>query len=258
MPLDFGEHDDVVFERAPLSLVLCQIRFSPILQLLTPAGVAGFQTGLRADYPNFLGPTRNAHVRMGPEEIDVKASPPVWKLADASHSWIVGVAQDFVSLETSKYTDMGEFLERLGTVVKVTKATLRPSDSVRIGMRKVNEINLPIAGHPESLVGVVKREMLGPLAVPGFPVSGAAGQLELVDDDSQLVIRHGLAVRQDAKPERYILDCDFFTERPYRIDRNEVLQLVGQFSRGITDFFHWAIEPGYKDGLGPRKRATRP
>lgn len=256
MPLDFGEHEDVVFDHAPLLSVLCQVKFSPVLSLLTQAGVTGFQAGLRDRYPKLLPVERSANVMLGAEGVGVQTAPPVWRLTDDAEKWTVGLAVDFVSLETPAYTHIEDFLERFSEILSVLRSTIRPSESVRIGLRKVNAINLPIANRTESLVGLVRPEMVGPLAADEFPVpvSGFVSQLEFTEFDfNHLVVRYGLQTRDSVT--QYVLDIDYFTEHPYEIDgREDFLSLLRHFSEGITSFFHWAMDDGYKNSLGPRPR----
>jgi len=254
--LDFGVHQDVVFGDAPLVSVLCQVRFPPVLSLLSIAGVTGFQTGLRSEYPEFLPPERNASVEFGPENVGVKTSAPTWRLATEDKQWVVGIAADFVSLQTPAYTDIDDFLRRLAKVLQVLRRTVRPADSVRIGLRKVNLIPMPRASDTASLVGVVRSEMLGPLAVNRFPapIAGCFSQLHFVDDDCMLVVNYGLG-KSDDSDVGFVLDLDYFTERPQRVeDGPDLLNLIRHFSEGMTSFFHWALEDDFKQSLTPRAR----
>ncbi|WP_166804420.1 TIGR04255 family protein [Cryobacterium algoritolerans] len=248
-----------MFEQAPLTLVLCQVRFPPILALLSAAGVTGFQTALRDVYPVFLEPEHSASINLSPGSIGVDAHAPVWKLRDEKQNWTVGIAIDFVSLETDSYTSMEEFLSRFDHVLKALRRTLRPAESLRVGLRKVNVLKSKTANQTFGLVGMVRRELLGPLAVAEFPapISGAASHLQFQDDDSSLVVRSGLS-RDDSGALVFVIDMDYFTERPYEIDGgNSLTMLMTHFSEGATSFFHWAIDDDYKATLKPHPRDKR-
>lgn len=256
MGLNFGEHDDVVFEHAPLVTVLCQVRFPPVLSLMTAAGVAGFQTALREEYPTLLPPQRSASVELGPQSVGVEASAPVWKLSDAGGQWTVGLAVDFVSLESPNYTNITDFLTRFARVLKVLRRTVRPADSLRVGLRKVNFLEAPESQQTTSFLRMVRPELLGPLAVEQFPapVSGFFSQLQFADQDNLLVVRYGLQVQQE-RPG-FVLDMDYFTERPNEVsDAPGLMQLLRHFSDGMTSFFHWGIDERYKQELAPRPRS---
>jgi uncharacterized protein (TIGR04255 family) len=256
--LDFGQHEDVVFERAPLATVLTQVRFPAVLSLLTQAGVAGFQAALRDEFPIFLPPNRSANIALNQDTLDVRTNAPVWRLADTvNENWTVGLATDFVSLETKAYAGIDSFLSRFGRVLTALHRTIRPADSVRVGLRKINHIQAPEAHATHSLLGLVRPEMLGPLAVEHFPapISGDYGHLSFQDDFSTLDVRFGLQSKEDVT--HYVLDMDYYTTQPQAVEATEgLLGVLRHFSDGTTSFFHWALEDEYKKSLGPRSRAT--
>jgi uncharacterized protein (TIGR04255 family) len=256
--LDFGPHPDVVYDHAPLVTVLTQIRFPPILSLLSQAGATGFQAALRRDYPVLLPAERTANVAMSQTAVDVEASAPVWRLTNEQRDWTVGVAVDMVSLETKSYAGTDDFLERFAHVLKALRATLRPAESIRIGLRKVNAIQAPDSVDTRSLLGLVRPEMLGPLSVERFPapIAGAFSQLVFEDGLNRLIIRYGANKPAEDRLE-FIIDSDYSTDQPHQVDADDsMLGLLRHFSAGATSFFHWAVEDDYKNTLGPRPRAT--
>lgn len=258
MALNFGQHPDVVYEKAPLATVMCQVKFSPILSLAVAEGVAGFQQALRKDYPNFPAPQQSASVQVGPIS-SVNVSPPVWRLLDADSNWTVGVAVDFVSLETPRYTSIEDFLERLDRVLNVIARTIQPSLSGRVGLRKVNIIEAPVEQDPSSFSGVIRPEFLGPLGLDNWPVpiAGAASQLHFNEsDDTGLVVRSGIG-RDDAGKLGFVLDMDYFTDRPFEVQGGgDLTESLRQFSDSMTSFFHWAVMPDYLNTLSPHPRQT--
>lgn len=259
MGLDFGPHADVVFDRAPLATVLTQIRFPAVLSLLAPAGLAGFQMGVREEYPTLLPTERSASVSIGVDKVGVEAAPPVWRLTDEGRKWTVGLAVDFVSLETSAYAGTDDFLARLTRVLKVLRRTIRPAESVRVGLRKVNEVQVPSARETQSLLGIVRAEMLGPLAVESFPapISSSSAQLSFRDDFHTLAVRYGLSSPTE-DVTNFVLDIDYYNEQPYTVDAADgLLGLLRYFSEGSTSFFHWALEDEYSSHWVPRTGTRR-
>jgi len=253
--LDFGTHEDVVFERAPLVSVLTQIRFPPVLSLMSAAGVAGFQTAIRDSYPTMLPAQRTATIAMGEQTVGVEQKAPTWRMQSQDGNWTVGVAADFISLETPSYSSIDEFLARCAEVLRAIHRTIRPAASVRVGLRKVNLLRYD--GEQENLSSIVRPEVLGSLAVRDFPapLTNYFSQFEFTEDDNKLVVRCGLVIHDDEPG--FLLDCDCFTERPYPIDgRDTLIGLLRHFSDGITSFFHWSIQDAYKRQLGPRPRGA--
>lgn len=237
MALDFGEHQDVVFTHAPLAHVVCQVTFSPVLALRSLEGIAGFQEGLRRSYPLLE---------------EAEGDPPVWMLADEPDEWRVAISQDFVALQTRRYRDTADFIERFRQVLWVLDNTISPSASRRIGFRKVNEIVLPDPADPASLRGLIRPELLGPIgASPALNEMHA--WLEFADEDDRLVVQYGLGGSSRQEPA-FLLDCDYFTHRPYSVEDGALVDLLRDFSTGITNFFHWALEESFKSTLGPKRR----
>lgn len=255
--LNFCTHEDVVFDDAPLIMVLTQVRFPPILSLLTEAGVAGFQAGLRDEYETMLPPTQQAQVQVGPGSIEAQSSAPVWKFTDATKTWTVGIATDFVSLETPQYSDIGEFLRRFQRVVDVARLTVRPAESQRVGLRKVNMFEVD-GRDTLPLTDMVRQELLGVLGVESFPapLAGSFTETSFADDENRLVARYGLVDPEGRDVSRFVLDMDYFTERPYQIGGDEsITNLLRYYSDGMTSLFHWALADEYKATLRPHPRS---
>lgn len=254
MGLDFGSHPDVVFDRPPLRTVLTQVRFPPILSLFTAVGVAGFQAALQEEYPTFLSPEQGNAVAVPGEE--GKQLAPVWRMVEGP--WTVGLAVDFVTLETTAYTSTEDFLTRFGRVVKVLHEVLRPAPSLRIGLRKVNAIALPDPGQTASLVGLVRPEILGVLALEHLPapLTQGGGAFELTDDFNTLTARYGLSGSSE-QTANFMLDIDCATTQPYSIEPGpDLLGVLRHFSESATSFFHWATTDDFREALGPRPRSS--
>jgi uncharacterized protein (TIGR04255 family) len=255
--LDFGEHADVVFERAPLATVLTQVKFPPVLSLLAPAGVAGFQAATRSEYPTLLPLQHAASISITPESFGIDPLPPVWRFASEDSQWIVGLATESVSLETTAYVGIDDFLDRFRQVLAALRRTIRPAASTRVGLRKVNYIPAPDPHDTHSLVGMIRPEVLGMLAVPSFPAPISAHETNLVfqDDFAAFNVRTSLQTT-DAGVTNFILDLDYYTSQPYTTDAADgLLGLLRHFSDGATNFFHWALEDEFKASLGPRPRS---
>jgi len=255
MALSFPEHPDVVFDRAPLTQVLCQIRFSPILALFADTGVAGFQEALRKYYPEF-DVDHQAEISMSPVHAEIQTKAPVWRLRDAEARWQVSLAVDFVALEVSAYGHFAEFNDRLLTVISVIERTLNPGRSTRIGLRKVNRLGHPNVKIPEDWRGLLRSELLGLVGVQGMPGTYGQEYSEQNLHDSEegvLTIRHGI---DPGNSECYILDLDYWTTKsmPIRSD-NSFSFLLKSYSDAMTGFFHLCLDRPLYDHLGPVPRS---
>jgi uncharacterized protein (TIGR04255 family) len=253
MPLTFPSHPDVVFDRAPLLVVLCQVKYPPILSLLTPAGVAGFQEAIRDAYP-VLQPEAGAQIELGPSGLAVSEQTPVWRLSSQDTRWRVSIASDMVALEAFAYTSIDEFSDRLSVVLDALRRTVYPEPSARVGLRKVNDIEHPEVSQPRDWVRWLRPDILGLLASDelGGDVTLAFSQVHLEDGEEVLAIRHG------SLPEtlqKYRLDLDYFTSKPMTVEADgEMIQTVRRFAAGATALFHWCLTRDLYEWLGPRPR----
>lgn len=259
MALQFGNHPDVVFSRAPLQAVLCQIRFPPILALMNIAGLTGLQTLIREDYPVLMPAAQGIRIRTSPDSIGINTPPPVWKLQDQESKWVLSVAIDFITLESFEYSSFDEFQSRFNRILWALRRTLRPANSVRIGLRKVNLFKPSSEENPLDYNSILRSELLGLMSVRDFPapIHECVNQLQFLDGDNLLLINSGKGFSNEGEP-RFILDLDYSTEKSFEIkDGEEITTLLEEFSQGMTNFFHWAVLEDYKRELQPQLRIAR-
>jgi uncharacterized protein (TIGR04255 family) len=255
--LDFP-HDrgDVVFRKAPLIAVLCQVKFPEILSLLAPDGVLGFQEGLRDLYPRLENETNTA-VQVAAGSLSVANAAPVWRMKSEDGHWEVSTAIDFVALQTDRYRDFGVFSERLRTVLRVLERTVHPDKSTRIGLRKINELSYPSVRGARGWKGLLRPELLGLLSADDIdaPLASTFSETTFGDGDRKLAIRHGVLPDE---PRKYRLDLDYFTEERFEITPDgELIDLLTGFSRGLTSYFIWSLEEDLFVHLGPQPRKDR-
>ncbi|MGY1747153.1 TIGR04255 family protein [Blastococcus sp. SYSU D00695] len=253
MALDFGTHADVVFDRAPLQVVLCQIKFPPIYSLMGEAGIAGFQEAIRHLYPK-TNKSVDAQFQVSDQQMSVMQSAPTFQFQSEDELWTVSLSVDFIALETPKYSHFGEFNERLERILAALARTVRPAATTRIGLRKANRLLHPNVSRPADWTGLLRPELLGVVAAQELPtpVQFAFSELRFQDEDNFMVVRHGL---DPAAEQAYVVDVDYFTERPYSLDEAESAHsLLRHYSDGITSFFHWCLEPRMYDYLKPHPR----
>ncbi len=248
----FVDHEDVVFTRAPLVGVVCQVRFQPILALLTKSGVIGVQEALRVGYPKFSRHDER-EIAVGPQAVQVADKVPVWRFVDDTERWRVSLAVDFFSLDTERYSDFGEFLERLRFVIIALRRTLRPSRSVRVGLRYVNHFSYEGLSSASEWKSLLRPEVVGMVGTDlnleeSQTVSG------LSEGDDKLVIRSGTV---HDEPLKFLLDMDCFTERELEIAPDgDLVDLVASYSESLTSLFHWAIQSDLREYLGPHPRGA--
>lgn len=257
MSLQFPEHDDVVFKRAPLSEVLCQIEFPPILALSDLSGVTGFQEALRPDYPNF-DYENVTDVVLSEDSDELSQSLPIWRLQDSKNYWEVSLGLNFIALSTTKYNHFDEFSSRLIGVLKTLERTLAPGNSSWIGLRKINLLEHPTVTRPQDWRSLIRDELLGLYSSENmdnqyFESATFHAKFHIHDQNNGvLTISHGI---HEEDQTSYTLDIDYATTEPLCISANDsIVTKLRTFSDSITDCFHWCLKKDMIKYLEPLPR----
>ncbi|MEJ7764022.1 MAG: TIGR04255 family protein [Acidimicrobiales bacterium] len=254
MALAFPAPADQVFRDAPLVVVLSQVKFPAVLSLLAEPGAAGFQEAIRDTYPA-MAKVEGAGLVVGPTTMEARREAPVWKFTSSDEQWVVSLSVDFVALEALKYTHAGDFLGRLDRVLDAVDRTIHPAPSTRVGLRKVNQITAEV-DNPRAWSRYLKPALVGLLgdgALPGG-VRGALSVLRLRDENGDdLIVQHGLMDDDDA--QKYRIDLDYSTERPFEIRANDGLTaLLRSYAASETQFFMWSLGEDLYRRYGPIPR----
>ncbi len=284
MALAFGEHNDVIFKKAPLVTVLAVIRFEPVLSLMSEVGIAGFQEGIRSHYPH-LSKHESGEIQLENQQSNVKninfrQVAPVWMMQDDSNRWRVSLAADFIAFQTLAYLHFDKFLERLMNILAILDRTVHVGNSTRIGLRKINILSHPNVSSPRDWKQFLKPELLGVAGIelPGR-LSTYRSTMSIEDDLGQFTIisgpicktesefiKNSLQLTPAAKSESLgsetneslvdiLFDLDYGTIAPCPVGNGEeISKVLKEFSSGITSFFHWSITHEYYDWLEPELR----
>ena len=257
----------VQLKRPPLVLALCQVQFTPVLSVADPAFVAPFQRAIQDRYPyGGIVSSVGLQLQVGLGEASGQPLAPSfhWEFADGDATWKVVLAPNSLALETRRYTDFGEYLDRLRMVLAALSEHIRPSLGTRIGLRYINEIR-PDGTNWEH---VITKELLGPLAVPAFNTYAEqiVGVQQLVlryPNNQGITINHGVlpggtTVRLrpgEQMPEGsfYLLDCDVYRDFPMSgglyMEPQRIRIQVEAYHDVIYRLFRWSITDDYLSAL---------
>jgi uncharacterized protein (TIGR04255 family) len=240
---------EVPLSRAPLVLVIAQVRFPPILAIERTDGVSSFQEAIRADYP-VLQKEDVREVTVSPLG-DVRVGQgTLWKFADAQDKWRVSLSTTFIALETRAYSSRADFLSRLDTIVQAADATFRPQVAERLGLRYVNRVQGPVLDRLESLVHSV---MLGTASSPLAPfvrLSMTETHLALPDPGGEMLVRHGLLpplttydpAIEPTQVQSWVLDLDCFRFARMTFDPTELSELAVVLAEQSYRLFRWVVK----------------
>src|SRR6266849_4159858 len=111
------EYERVQFRKAPLRLVIGQVRFTIMPRFEQKAFIAGFQETVRSDYPRV---SREPIVtyQISPTGINPSPGETLWRFSTRDNRWAVVVGESAVTLEAWGYASMNEFLKRFRAILE--------------------------------------------------------------------------------------------------------------------------------------------
>lgn len=258
--MPFPESNRVIYQKNPLSEVICQIRFPTILEIGFQ-DPSEFQRKIRSGYP--LYERADATPPISKEVSGLLAGLPVHRSGEyITHNFLtensnrfISLNRDFLAITEKRYQRWEDFRKEIKTAQVTLEEIYQPSFYSRIGLRYQDVIYKDRLGlESESWNSLVNPSFIG--------VLGASEVRDHIEDiRTQAVIRigevqggfvtlrHGLIRRSQNGEEVYMIDADFFTED--RGATKDVFDVLDRFNRLAGNFFRWAITPRLREALEP-------
>jgi uncharacterized protein (TIGR04255 family) len=248
--MTFPHSKRVVFGRNPIAQVICQIKFPPILEILT-APPAAFQKTIRTDYPLYQRED-NAGIPREIAEIMAKlpgagqlAESVVHKFATEDGTRNVALGKDFIAVTATRYERWQRFRADVLDAIKPLEALYRPAFYTRVGLRYVNAIDRAALG----LGNIEWKDLLNAAFVGVLASDQVAGNvvnyqaqtvIDLKDHVPGAFVAMRIGLQSDA-PDRsvFIIDNDFFKEG--KTEAHDVNKILNEFNTLDGNLFRWAI-----------------
>lgn len=250
-PLSGGPPAEVPLPRAPLVLVVAQVRFPTILAIRNADRVAAFQEAVRGTYP-VLRQERVAQlvfaVPGGPTAPAISESL-IWRFHDREPEWRwrVSLAVDYIALETRAYESRQDFLDRLRDVISAVEKIFDPQEAQRVGVRYVDRLDGPAVARAveflnEPVLGIAKSDLAA-------SAQHIVTQAVLNAEEGQILARWGqLADQVPIEPEiapaqgpSWVIDLDMFTPPGLKFETEELLATAARFAARIYTVFRWMV-----------------
>lgn len=245
MTLKFQHQRDVKLGRSPLTHVICQVRFSPILRIGAEQP-ASFQEAIRHQFPiyeleqsfSFQVPVP-AQANMVPS---FQLAPSAFRFKSEDGHSAVTLAQDSFSLTTDRYTTWEDFAKHLEMVSEAVRKEYNPSPILRVGLRYVNEFSTDKLGFRafDEVLTLFQPELVSPFTANVFSMPKAFSiHMDLEDQQGTLAFRFGLPAEGLEQPKALVLDLDYYEETASTLDG--LVNRCDKFHEVIYDAFRWAI-----------------
>lgn len=253
----FPPFDRVIYDRAPLVHVICQVKFPPVLRIESQPP-ADFQDQIRQEFPLYER-VSDPLLRNIPSDLShlfgSQATLTTFRFATADSTSVVVLAQDSLSLTTTRYRHWGEFRKQFELPFRALTELYKPSFFLRVGLRYANAIqreSLGLSG--EKWSALLSSEILGELANPLFEDNLVEARrvlrINMPDGSGGILLQHGLAEVSGATEQAYLIDCDFYTESI--AEGAHVGTILDGFNRISGRAFRWCITDKLSVALGPR------
>src|SRR5262245_25059671 len=253
-PDGFPDSPRVIYERRPLTEVICQLRFPPLLRI-EGEPPADFQERIRTLFP-LLERSRPAVPQLPPQIAQmigatVGGTEYIFRTENGQNT--LRLSPDAISLTTTNYMRWESFWGLLNPPLVALAQIYKPSFFVRIGLRYQNAIRrelIGLKGRPWS--ELLCSALLGELTIFERDVEEAtkAVRIRVREDDSGILIQHGLGIVEGSSEKAYLIDLDLYTNQKTGLGDAELI--LSRFHRRAGKVFRWCLRPDLHNAVGPR------
>ncbi len=251
----------VQFKKAPLRLVIGQIRFGILPLFEQKTFIAGFRDVVHSMYPK-ISREPTVSYQLSPTGISSSAGETVWRFSSRDNLWSVVVGESSLTLETRKYLSMDDFLKRFSQILDATVQTLEVTDRVRIGLRYINEIRYPNADTLFDWRSLLNPEFVGfdAATLLDGEVDHTLHETQLQRVNGILTIRHGLLKGTVVAPvpqgisvneKFYLIDLDYYDTTECDLDISSTISQMQDYNETISRFFRWTLSKTLYNYLEP-------
>ncbi len=232
---DLPEVKDVHLSKSPVSEVICQLRFPPIVKL----GISidpDFQDEIRTDYPYYDRLINDIVVN---DQLVKKLQFPSDQLNHAfnnlNRTKKINITQNFIALSTTTYDTWNTFIPEISSVFEIFKKYYRPAAFTRTGLRYINFLTSDILPEMKdhSLSEFIKKDFLGPAAnktINNPNLLGFSSSLQ-IKDSQNITIQYGIGLSPEeqnpdiTKQNRFFyIDTDVYqSENMELLDMDNIL-----------------------------------
>jgi len=254
----------VIYRKAPLENVTCQLHFPPILRIDGQAP-AEFQDRIRQAFPLVEREINPLLPQLPPEFVQALAAQVGsggYKFLTEDRSSAITLTSRSLSFSTISYQRWERFHEQFRVPLSALLDIYQPSFFLRIGLRYRNVIErerIGLASVPWSQL--LRKEILGEMAIKKFEenVQDAKRVLRVgLPSNYAMLFQHGFGKAPGRDALDYVIDFDFSSEEKTEVnDAETVLDKLHEgagraFRWCLTDVLHNALDPAALDDAAGR------
>jgi uncharacterized protein (TIGR04255 family) len=260
--MPFPEVPKIIYDKNPLDLVICQLRFPPILKIDTEIP-ASFQDLVRKEFPNFKETTEVA-IEFPPGQstqipLDVLRqmlpSNKNYEFSSEDEVWKINLTRTFMALSTKDYRRWREFKEKLEIPFKALCKSYSSDYLSRVGLRYIDVIRRSKLGlddiHWKDLLSPYIAGPLNSTDVGPF-VKNFESKYEINLDTSGLVriTTKFVELKEENNEICFMIDMDIYNQE--KINIASAMTLLDSFNLRAHRFFRWCIADKLHAAMEPK------
>jgi uncharacterized protein (TIGR04255 family) len=195
-------------------------------------------------------------IRDALQGLGLAQSPVTYTFENADQTHAIQLTQDSVAVSETQYDQWDEFRTEIERAESVLREIYAPAFYNRIGLRYRDVLDRRHYG----LESVPWSDLLNPnfLGVLGSEEIAQDVQrshtqvlLAIPDvDGGQVLLQHGLAVKEGDDSPAYVIDADFYIQD--RCDNDAAFRSANKFNKWAGHLFRWAITDDFRRAMAPR------
>jgi len=254
-PSLFPPSKRVIYGRAPLAEVICQVRYPSLLRIEAEPPAA-FQEAVRARFPYYEVARKGLPDQLPAEILKLLSgtagkSDHVFSSDDRQTTITLGI--DGLSLTTRAYTQWEDFRADLVLALEALVANYKPAFYTRVGLRYQNVIvrsEIGLQDVPWSKL--LQASIAGELTLPRWEEQIQEFHNTIrcnLPDGGAFLLQHGYGKRVGSTEDGYIIDFDFYNDA--RTEVNDGLTAADTLNQHSGSAFRACISPVLHDRLEP-------
>lgn len=262
--MPFPQAVRVIYKKNPLTKVICQLRYPPILAIDSEVP-SRFQDSIRDNFPFYNERVGfQQEIAMGiknqfpPELINQLTKTSINKnheFVSEDRIWKINLARTFLSISTSKYTQWEDFERMFKPAVAALSNIYRPPFLTRVGLRYIDVFDRSKLGLDDckwtELLNPAFIGLLATAIAPNVKHSENIYEISLKDKKSTVRIVTSFVQNAQSKEQCYMIDSDFYL--PSRVKLEDVSQVLDAFHITANGLIQWIITEKLHNAMGPEK-----
>ncbi len=252
MSIEFPIFEEVKLGRSPLSEVICQVKFPPILKIGAEKPV-NFQDQIRHLFPEYKEEyfiPLNIETSASDENIMPLKTPKLYHFLNIEDKMQVTLSQDFVALSTQKYSHWQDFSRNFKLIEQAFFNEYKLSYINWLGLRFINRITCENSGcgNLSELLNLFRDELTCLFKTDAWQEpQEMIFQATINDLNAKLNFRFGYSREKDEP--FFLVDLDNFEDQ--KMDASNLGEKIEKYHDTIYRAFRWCLKDGSLQHFSP-------